>query len=385
VSDPAHSDHTTLPAAAQIGRRPLLSTDAVLAGGPDATVPAHYGAPLREQRRLLDRRAVVDLGQLEVLEVRGADARSWLTATTTQALAGTPVGTASSLAVLSPQGRVEHLAAATVLAEDSVLLVLDAGCRAGLRRYLEMMRFAARVEIDDRDDLRVLGALAPAPEVLPELGLPQPVAVWSDGFPELAPGGVAYGPGPEDPSGAMLTVCEASALEAAPWQSDQLAGMMAWEAVRIADHRVRATHDVDERSLPHELDLLRTAVHTTKGCYRGQETVAKVLNLGQPPRRLVMLHVDGSQDLPVTAGGEVRRGGAEGKVVGTVTSAGMHADLGPIALAVVRRAAPLDEQLSIQVPVASADGEAGWAWLDATQEPIVLPRDHGERPTTARL
>src|SRR5690625_6624595 len=83
--------------------------------------------------------------------------------------------------------------------------------------------------------------------------------------------------------------------------------MMAWEAVRIADHRARATHEVDQRSLPHELDLLRTTVHTTKGCYRGQETVAKVLNLGQPPRRLVMLHVDGSQDLPIAAGGEVRR------------------------------------------------------------------------------
>src|SRR5690625_3941476 len=108
-----------------------------------------------------------------------------------------------------------------------------------------MMRFAARVVIDASADLRVLGTLVPAPEVLPQLGLPEPVAVWSDGWPELGPGGVAYGPGPEDPSGAMLTVYEASALEAAPWQSDQLAGMMAWEAVRIADHRARATHEVD--------------------------------------------------------------------------------------------------------------------------------------------
>lgn len=385
MSDPTASDDAVLTSAEQIGRRPLLGTGAVLGDGPDATVPAHYGAPLREQRRLLDRRAVVDLGQFEVLEVHGADARSWLTTTTTQELAGTAVGSSSSLAVLSPQGRVEHLAATTIIAEDSVLLILDAGRRAGLRRYLEMMRFAARVEIDDRDDLRVLGGLSSAAEVLPDLGLPEPVAVWADDWPSVAPGGVAYGPGPEDPSGAAMTVLEASAVESAPWASAQLAGMMAWEALRIADHRARPTHEVDERTLPHELDLLRTAVHTTKGCYRGQETVAKVLNLGQPPRRLVMLHVDGSQDLPAAAGGEVRLGGADGKVVGTVTSAGLHADLGPIALAVVKRAAPLDAALSIQVPVGTADGEAGSAWLDASQEPIVLPRDHGQRPATARI
>src|SRR5699024_7286511 len=144
VSDPAHPDHTTLPAAAQIGRRPLLSTGAVLGEGPDASVHAHYGATLREQRRLLDRRAVVDLGQLEVLEVRGADAPSCLTAPSTPSLTSAPVDTASSLALLSPQGRVEQLPAPTVIAEASVLLVQDAGWQAGLRHYLEMMRFAAR-------------------------------------------------------------------------------------------------------------------------------------------------------------------------------------------------------------------------------------------------
>src|SRR5699024_2447453 len=100
-----------------------------------------------------------------------------------------------------------------------------------------------------------------------------------------------------------------------------------------------------------------------------------------PPRAAIAVR----RPSPRSSTSASRPGGAEGKVVGTVTSAGMHADLGPIALAVVRRAAPLDEQLSIQVPVASADGEAGSAWLDAAQEPIVLPRDHGERPATPRL
>lgn len=365
--------------------RPLSTLDAVLGEGPDAAVPAHYGAPLREQRRLLEREAVVDLGQLELLEVSGADARSWMTTVSTQVLTGLPVGASASLAVLSPQGRVEHLAAAIVIGEESLLLVLDAGARAGLRRYLEMMRFAARVEILDRDDLRVLGALAPASEVLTDLDLPEPVAVWSEPWPEVAPGGVAYGPPPEDPAGQVLSVYPAAALEALPWQQRQLAGTSSWEAVRIADHRARQAREVDERTIPHELDLLRTSVHTAKGCYRGQETVAKVLNLGQPPRRLVMLHLDGSQDVPVAPGGEVRLGGADGKVVGAVTSAALHADLGPIALAVVRRAVPLDAALSVQVLVGEADGETGALWIDASQEPIVVPRDQGERPATAKL
>jgi len=369
--------------------RPLFSPGAVLGEGPDAPVPAHYGAPLREQRRLLEREAVVDLGQLEVLEVSGADARSWMTTITTQVLAGVEVGTSASLAVLSPQGRVEHMASAVVAGEETLLLVLDPGARAGLRGYLEMMRFAARVEIIDRDDLRVLGALAPAGEVLTGLDLPEPVAVWAEPWPEVAPGGVAYGPPPEDPAAQVLTLYPGSVLESLPWTAPLLAGTSSWEALRIADHRARFAHEVDERTIPHELDLLRTTVHTEKGCYRGQETVAKVLNLGQPPRRLVMLHLDGSQDVPVAAGGEVRLGGPDGKVVGTVTSSALHADLGPIALAVVRRAVPLDAALSVQVPVGGADGaeasESPAVWIDASQEPIVVPREHGARPATAKL
>lgn len=362
-------------------RVPLLRAGAVMGEGPDAAVPAHYGAPTREQRRLLSGRAVVDLGQLELLEVRGEDARTWLTTTTSQVLTDRPVGSSAQLAVLSPQGRVEHLAAAAVMAQDAILLVTDAGRRAALRRYLEMMRFAARVELLDRDDLRVLGSVVPLAEVL-GADAPPALAAIADHWPEVAPGGVAYGPGPQDPVGSVLTVVTEQSARERPWRSEELAGMLAWEATRIADHRPRLSAEVDERTIPHELDLLRQAVHTAKGCYRGQETVAKVLNLGQPPRRLVMLHLDGSRDLLVPAGAQLRLGGAEGRAVGTVTSSAVHVDLGPIALAVVKRAVPLDAQLSAMVPAPGGEGEIP---VDAAQEPVVLTREHGERPQTARL
>jgi folate-binding protein YgfZ len=226
--------------------------------------------------------------------------------------------------------------------------------------------------------------------------------VWTEPHPTVMPGGVAYGPDPEDASDWVLTALDAEALEVLPWTEDVLAGMLGAEALRIASHRARQVTEVDERTIPHELDLLRTAVHTAKGCYRGQETVAKVLNLGQPPRRLVMLHVDGSQNVLPQPGDEVRMGGPDGKVVGRVTSSATHADLGPIALAVLKRAVPLEEPLVVGARVggdswggpdggdapdegSTADEHVELAWLDAAQEPIVVSREHGERPRTARL
>lgn len=366
-------------------RPPLRRERAVMGEGPDAAVPAHYGAPVREQRRLMAGRSVVDLAQMEVLEVSGADTRSWLTTVTTQDVAPLPVGGSAALAVLSPRGRVEHLAAVIAADDDRLLLITDPGRRAGLRGYLEMMRFAARVDFTDRDDLRALGSTVPLPttRAAQELGLPEPEAVHVEHWPEVAVGGVAYGPDPEDPSPWFTSLLPAAAIEGLAWPEEHLAGMLAAEALRVAAHRPRLVHEGDERTIPHELDLLRTAVHTAKGCYRGQETVAKVLNLGQPPRRLVMLHLDGSQDIPPRAGAEVRLGGEGGRAVGRVTTVALHADLGPIALAVVKRAVPLDAQLAVGAAVGEDDEQI--VWLDAAQEPVVVERDHGGRPPTARL
>jgi folate-binding protein YgfZ len=383
--------------------RPLLREGAVLAEGPDHAVPGHYGAPLREQRRLEAGHAVVDLGQMQLLSVAGPDARSWLTTITSQVFTDIPVGSSVSVTVLSPQGRLEQLASAAVTGDEEVMLITDPGTRDGWRHYLEMMRFAARVELTDRDDLRVLGGTVPATQALEDspVRLPEPVLVWEDPWPAVVPGGVSYGPDPEDPTRWVLSVFDQQDLLSQPWRVEDLAGTAAAEALRIANHRPRQVTEADERTIPHELDLLRTAVHTAKGCYRGQETVAKVLNLGQPPRRLVMLHLDGSQDVPAAAGGPVLLGGADGKNVGRVTTAAVHMDLGPIALAVVKRSVPLDAPLTVGVHLHTQDGddaqdEAGAldrtadaqapdVFLDAAQEPIVVPRDHGERPRTPRL
>jgi folate-binding protein YgfZ len=147
-----------------------------------------------------------------------------------------------------------------------------------------------------------------------------------------------------------------------------MAGMWAYEALRIAAHQPRLGLDTDHRTIPHEVGWIESAVHLDKGCYRGQETVARVHNLGHPPRRLVLLHLDGSADRLPGHGDPVENDGAQ---VGFVGSAARHYDLGPIALALVKRTVPTEAALL-------AGG------VDAAQEVIVPPDAGGNVKVTLR-
>jgi folate-binding protein YgfZ len=123
-------------------------------------------------------------------------------------------------------------------------------------------------------------------------------------------------------------------------------GVWTYEAHRVAAVRARLGVDTDERTIPHEVGWIGGpglgAVHLDKGCYRGQETVARVHNLGKPPRMLVLLHLDGSVDRPET-GDPVRAGGRAVGRLGTVVD---HVDLGPVALALLKRGLPADTALT---------------------------------------
>jgi folate-binding protein YgfZ len=116
----------------------------------------------------------------------------------------------------------------------------------------------------------------------------------------------------------------------------------AYEAHRVAALRPRLGVDTDERTIPHEVGWIGTAVHLDKGCYRGQETVARVHNLGKPPRMLVLVHLDGSTDRPAT-GAALLAGGRPVGRLGTVVD---HVDEGPIALALLKRGLPADTPLT---------------------------------------
>ena len=315
---------------------PLLALHgAVAASGPDAGVAWHYGEPVAEQRALERGRAVVDQSHLGVLRVTGPDRLTWLNSITSQRLDDLTPVTSTEMLVLSPQGHVEH-AAGVVDDGSSTWLITETA--ATLAAWLDSMRFMLRVEVAD-----VTGEWAAIGEPVAAEGEPGGPVVWCDPWPRVAAGGTRYGPPDDEHPGSdrawRLVLVPRPALadevETRRAAGATLAGTWATEALRVAAWRPRAVREVDHRTIPHELDWLRTAVHLDKGCYRGQETVARVHNLGRPPRRLVMLHLDGSGHVLPAPGAPVRT--TDGAEVGHVTSPARHHELGPVALAVVRR------------------------------------------------
>jgi folate-binding protein YgfZ len=340
--------------AREVVASPLLdSPGAVASDGVDAGVAAHYGDPLREQRLLEEGLAAVDLSHRGVLTVTGPDRLSWLHSMTTQSLTGlAPRKSAESL-VLSPKGHVEH---ALHVVDDGTTtwITCEPGTSAALLAWLESMRFMLRVEVADRSaEFAVFGEPHGT-----ESAAGEPLA-WRDPWPDLVGDTAAYGPVSGHPGlkrhWREVVVRRADLVAAIG--DRPLAGMWAAEALRVAAWRPRLGFDTDHRTIVHEVDWLRTAVHLHKGCYRGQETVARVHNLGRPPRRLVFLHLDGSGHVLPDRGGEVL---LDGRAVGFVTSVARHHELGPIALALVKRNTPVDAPLL-------ADGIA------AAQEVVVAP------------
>jgi len=330
---------------------PLLSRHgAVNDTGPDAGVAWHYGDPTAEQRALEAGRAVADQSHLGVVSVTGPDRLSWLDSLSTQAVGELAPGQSTELMILSPQGRIEHVAA---MVDDGETAWLITETPEGLSTFLDRMRFMLRVEVADATAAwAVIGEAIGAPAAVGE-----PVT-WVDPWPGIAAGGTTYAQSPDEPhpgaerSWRLVLVPRAeleSQIESRVDAGWTLVGTWATEAARIAAHRPRASHEVDETTLPHELDWLRTAVHLHKGCYRGQETVAKVHNVGRPPRRLTMLHLDGSGhalpdlDAPVMSGE-----GDDARQVGRVTSVSRHHDYGPIALAMIKRS--VDPATTLMVP-----------------------------------
>ena len=334
----------------------------------DDTGLRHVGNPVAEQRALVEGRAIAPLGDRRVLAVPGEDRLSWLDSLASQALTGLEPGASTELLILDPQGHVEH--AASVLDDgETAWLIVDRADADGLLTWLLRMRFRLRVAPRDAsDEYAVIGgtraALAAVNPAAPA-GVP---LVWVDPWPEIAAGGYAYAavdPHPgfdRDWAEAIVTRAEEARVATAATAGDlALAGLLACDALRVAAWRPRWAAEVDGRTLPHEVDWLRTAVHLSKGCYRGQETVAKVHNLGHPPRRLVALQLDGSDNAFPEPGAAVRVGEDS---VGVVTSVALHYQDGPIALALVRRTTPVDAALTVD----TADGP-----ISAAQETIVPP------------
>lgn len=305
-------------------KSPLLSLPgAVPAEGCDEGVAAHYGDLFREQRALANGSGLVDLSHRGVVTVTGSDRLAWLHLLITQHVTELAPGQATESLILTANGHIEH---ALYLVDDGETLWMhvEPDTQGELIAYLESMKFFYRVEVADRtEDFAVV--YLPAGSIA---GVPEGVAVR------------------ETPYGRDLFLPRAG-LEAYAAEHGPVAGVLAHEALRVEGHRPRLGFETDHRTIPHELGWIGTAVHLQKGCYRGQETVARVQNLGKPPRRLVFLHLDGSEVLLPGHGTPVRLAadGAEGRQLGFITSSARHHELGPIALALVKRNVAVDAEL----------------------------------------
>jgi folate-binding protein YgfZ len=333
---------------------PLLGRPgAVPADGVDAPVALHYGDPVREQRALSAGAGWVDRSHRGVLAVPGADRLSWLHDITSQHVRELADGTGSEALVLSPHGHVQHHA---VLADlgGTTWLDVEPGTAADLLAYLESMRFLLRVEpAEVTADWAVLSLVGPdTPEVLTSLGVAGPlrpyqvVSLAGGGWARAMPDLVATRVDLVVPRGLLAEVADRlTGAGATP------AGLWAYEALRVEARQPRLGLDTDHRTLPHEVGWIGVAVHLDKGCYRGQETVARIHNLGQPPRRLVLLHLSGETERLPAPGTAVESGRAIGRV-GTVAR---HHELGQIALALVKRTTPDDAALTVAGVPASID------------------------------
>jgi folate-binding protein YgfZ len=324
-----------------------MTTDlAVPATGRDAGVPWHYGDPLREQRLLTTGAGVVDRSNRDVVVVPGQDRLGWLHSICSQHVSSLSDGDATEALVLSPHGHVEQHWQMTEL-DSTVWIDSEPGTLADVLGYLHKMQFLKRVEpADVSAEWALLSLVGPATAtVLALAGLPTPeqpgraVAINGGGFVRR----MAW-PGPD---AADLLVPRARAqgvIAALVGAGAHHAGLWAFEALRVEARRPRLGLETDHRTIPHEVGWIGSAVHLDKGCYRGQETVARVQNLGKPPRRLVLLHLSGESDALPEPGTAVE---LDGRTVGFLGTALHHFDLGPIALAAIKRTLPDDARLQI--------------------------------------
>ena len=281
--------------------------------GPDQGAIWHFGEPNKEQKELAAGNAWADLSHRGVLSVTGKDRLSWLHSLTTQHLEQIPLAKWADALILDPQG---HVIEQLFLVDDGVTTWIhtEAERIAPLLDYLNKMKFMLDVDVKDESSNY---AVLRAPGKSDEIGGP-------------------YALVPRDELAQTIDAFSKSHMQV---------GMWALDAERVSKGRARLLFETDHKSIPNELGFLNKAVHMNKGCYRGQETVAKVFNLGQPPRRLVLLHLDGSMVALPEHGAKVM---LEDKEVGYLGTVARHYELGPIALAVIKRNVPLDATLSCE-------------------------------------
>ncbi|MBP3089214.1 folate-binding protein [Corynebacterium sp. sy017] len=322
----------------------------------------HYGDPLREQRAFSKaNRGFVDQSHRRFIKVSGTDAATYLHTLFSQKLDDLAPGTTTQALDLDAQGRILHQITVSRIGEDFYLDV-SAPQWESLVTYLTRMVFWSQVSIST-PDLGFLslvgGEVTQHQDIVDKLNTAH-LLVAS----RYSHWGVPTYDVIVERSELLDVAHTLISLEYMP------VGFMAYTAERVKALAPMAGIDLDDKSIPHESALLvEQAVCLNKGCYRGQETVARVANLGQSPRALVLLQLDGSAPRLPRTGEPVM---VRNRSVGRVGSVVHDHDYGPIALALIKRSALASSELSV--------AEAG-----VVIDPDSLPHEESIKPGRAAI
>ena len=302
----------------------------------DQNVAWHYGDPLREQKYLTQFETCVDISNRGVIKITGKDRKTFLHSLTSQHIERMKDKDSTVTLLLSPNGHIEH-ELHVINNPEEIYLIVENQSLNSILEFLQKMIFLSQVVIKDasNDLATVFESKREIDENYPTwltpenyLGAPiQNAGTSAGGDPNK------YVPARPAKFIGREILIPRNELEKYLLAAKYLAGTWALEAIRIAAGVPRVIVDADHRTIPHEIGLIGNAVHLEKGCYRGQETIARVHNLGKPPRKLVLLHLDGSVNRLPKAKSQVI---VDGQEVGIVGSSAQHFELGPIALAIVK-------------------------------------------------
>jgi tRNA-modifying protein YgfZ len=288
-----------------------------------------------QYRALREQAGVLDRSQRGKLVVSGADAAEYLQGQVTNDVEALAPGEGAYAALLDRKGHLQGDMRILRLAPDRFWIDTEAGARDPIQRHLDMYKIGRDVEIDDvGDDHAILSVLGPAAHEVASTGPLSPehahrtederrVVATDLGLDLIVPASAA--------ASTLAELRDAGAAEV----SEQAA-----EIARVETGRPRFGAEMTEATMPAEAGITDRAVSFTKGCYIGQEPVARLHYKGKPNRHLrgLRLSATASRDDPIRLGE---------REVGRIGTSCVSPARGPIALAIVRREAAPGDMVSV--------------------------------------
>jgi folate-binding protein YgfZ len=287
---------------------------------------------LREECGLLDRS---DRG---VLAVTGPDAAEYLQGQLTNDVEALEVGDGQYAALLDRKGHMQSDMRVLRVGAEEILLDFEAVAREAVVRHLTMYSVGRDVAVADVGEERtIISLLGPR-----SVELAGTAALPENACETTAVAGIeVVAVGSAEGIDLVVAAAELERLWAALLEAGAVAvSPAAAEIVRIEAGRPRFGAEMGTETMPAEASIVEQAVSFTKGCYIGQETVARLHYKGKPNRHLRGLRLSA----PAAAGATLRLGEKE---VGRLGSASVSPALGPIGLAIVRREAEPGVELAV--------------------------------------